>query len=407
MNTRQTTSPLPSYEEALARLLEIVPSFDASIVSTPLDACLNRVLREDIRADRDLPPFNRAMMDGYALRAADFAKGKTFPVVAEVPAGASPHVKVPPGACVKIATGAAVPESCDTVIQHERSDRANPVTFTVDSIEPGHAIHPRGADAKQGDLVIARGTPLRAHHLGIAAAVGRSSLPIVQPPRVTILTSGDEVKPIDATLEPHQIRNSNGPMLTHLLTQFGAGEVQHEHLLDDKDATINAIARAIEHSDFIITVGGISAGERDYFPLALEAANVQLSLSGARIQPGKPIHAGRAPNGAIVIGLPGNPVSALVCAHLFVWPAIRHMSGIESPLPWRTVTLAESVKPNANRQAFRPAILHDDGDRATVPQWAGSGDLVHTARTHGFIALPVQGEAVAAGTSLRFLPWAG
>lgn len=406
MGSRQTTSPLPSYEEALAQLLAIVPSSTARTASTPLEACANRVLHEDIKADRDLPPFNRATMDGYALRAADYAKDKAFPVVGEIPAGASPNVQVPPGACVKIATGAAVPDSLDTVIQHEFSDRANPVTFTVDSIAPGHAVHPRGADAKQGDIVIARGTRLSAHHLGIAAAVGCSTLPVVQPPRVMILTSGDEVKPIDAALEPHQIRNSNGPMLSHLLTRFGAGEVQHEHLLDEKDATIDAVARAIVSFDLIISVGGISAGERDYFPIALEDANVEMSLSGARIQPGKPIHAGRAPNGSIVIGLPGNPVSALVCAHLFVWPAIRRMSGVTSPMPWRTVTLAESVKPNANRQAFRPAILHEDGDHATVPTWAGSGDLVHTASTHGFIALPVQGESVEAGTRLRFLPWA-
>lgn len=406
MGSRQTTSPLPSYEEALARLIALIDQNEIKGVPTWDEEALGRALCEDIRADRDLPPFNRAMMDGYALRAAEYAKGKSFPVVGEVPAGASPNVEVPPGACVKIATGAAVPDSLDTVIQHELSDRANPVTFTVDSIEPGHAIHPRGADAKQGDIVIARGTRLGAHHLGIAAAVGCSTLPVVLPPRVMILTSGDEVKPIDAALEPHQIRNSNGPMLSHLLTRFGAGEVQHEHLPDEKDATIKAVARAIESFDLIITVGGISAGERDYFPIALERANVSMSLSGARIQPGKPIHAGRAPNGSIVIGLPGNPVSALVCAHLFVWPAIKRLMGDESPMPWRTVMLAAPVKPNANRQAFRPAILHDDGDHASVPSWAGSGDLVHTARTHGFIALPVQGESVEAGTRLRFLPWA-
>ena len=141
-----------------------------------------------------------------------------------------------------------------------------------------------------------------------------------------------------------------------------------------------------------------------HFPAAFDACNVQRFLAGASIQPGRPIVVGRAPNNAIVIALPGNPVSVLACACLFTWPIVRAMLGLRPSLPWREVELGEPVKPNAHRRAFRPAIVHEDG-RASVPSWAGSGDLAHTAPTHGLIELPVQTEAVVASARLRFLPW--
>jgi len=400
-------SVLPTYEEALARVLALIDGpLETERVS--LQDASGRVLAEDVCADRDLPPFNRAMMDGYALRAADFAAGKPFPIAADIAAGASPEVQVPIGACVKVATGAAVPAGLDTVIQHERSDRGNPVRFTVESIEAGHAIHPRGADAKAGDVVVHRGTRLFAHHLGIAASVGRAMLSTCRLPRVAILTSGDEVRPPGETsIEAHHIRNSNGPMLAEAVARFGGdSQTSWTHVADDRNATIEAARNALG-CDLVITVGGVSAGERDHFPAAYEALGFDMVLTGARIQPGKPVQAGRQRGSrATVIGLPGNPVSALVCAHLFVWPVLRRMTGDNAPLPWRSVTLREPVRPNPHRQAFRPACLHEDGDSVIVPKWAGSGDLAHTSQTHGIIALPMTEVEVAAGATVRFLPWA-
>lgn len=364
------------------------------------------VLAEAVLADRDLPPFNRAMLDGYAVRAAEVAPGCALPVAAEIHAGHTLEQPVAEGACVAIATGAAVPPPFDAVVPHEQSDRGNPVSFTIDAVESGSAIHARGADARRGDIVVENGTTLAAHHLGIAASVGAARLRVIAPPRVAVLTSGDEVRAYADPVEPHEIRNSNGVMLTELMRAMGVRDVTHHHVRDDHDETIRAVGDALAGSELLITVGGVSAGSRDWFPHAFDAHNVSPLVSGAAIQPGRPIRVGLAPDNRAVVALPGNPVSALVCAHLFVWPILRRQAGKSADLPWRTVTLAEPVTPNPKRQAFRPARLVSDG-RAVVPEWAGSGDLAHTATTDGVLALPTQDRQLGENTTLEFLPWAG
>ncbi|MCH8931274.1 MAG: hypothetical protein IIA98_10240, partial [Proteobacteria bacterium] len=205
------------------------------------------------------------------------------------------------------ATGAPLPGDVDTVIQHELSDRSDPVRFTINSIEPGHAVHPRGADARRGDLLIETGTPLGPQHIGIAAVVGKSQLAVARRPRAIVLTSGDEVLPIDQPLRDYQIRNSNGPMVRELLRRIGAEPIEHAHVADEREATIEAVGAALARCELLITVGGISAGDRDYFPASFEAHGVESSLHGAAIQPGRPIFVGKAPNGAIIIGLPAGP----------------------------------------------------------------------------------------------------
>lgn len=403
-------SGLPDYADALERALSAVDDATRDRIgpeAVPLGQAGGRVLAQSVLADRDLPPFHRAMMDGYAVRAMEVARDRPFAVVGEVPAGASGELRVPEGACVKIATGAPLPSDCDAVVQHELSDRGDPVRFTIDRIGHGHAVHPRAADAKLGDELIASGTLLAAQHLGIAAAVGATSLRVRRRPRATVLTSGDEVMSITisiAQLAPHHIRNSNGVMIAELLQRFGTAVPRMEHVRDEFNRTQDAVRGALNDSDVIVTVGGISAGERDHFPAAFDACGVQRSVIGAAIQPGKPIVVGRTGSGVIVIALPGNPVSALACACLFVWPIVHKMIGLSPSLPWRSIELTEAVRPNAHRRAFRPARVRKDG-RAEVPAWAGSGDLAHTSTTDGLIELPVQTDAVAAGTRLRFLAW--
>ncbi|MEE8153992.1 MAG: molybdopterin molybdotransferase MoeA [Phycisphaerales bacterium] len=394
---------LPDYREALRQALTGIEPFH-EVQSVALNTAAGRVLRESIAADRDLPPFDRAQMDGYALRAAEVGRIEAWPVVHTISAGMSAQLDVPTGACVAIATGAPLPGDVDTVIQHELSDRSDPVRFTIDSIEPGHAVHRRGADAKRGDVLVDEDTLLGSQQIGIAAIVGKSQLAVARRPRAIVLTSGDEVLPIDQPLRNYQIRNSNGPMVRELLRRIGADPTEHRHILDDREATIGSVGDALERCELLITVGGISAGERDYFPASFKAYGVESSLHGAAIQPGRPIFVGRPPNGAIIIGLPGNPVSVLACTCLFIWPIVRTLLGLEPSLPWRTLELAEVVTPNPNRRAYRPAALLDN-DRAKVPPWAGSGDLVHTAGTDGLIELPVQPEPVPPGTRVRFLPY--
>jgi molybdopterin molybdotransferase len=394
---------LPDYVEALScALARIEPLGESESVS--VDDAAGRALCEPITADRDLPPFNRATMDGYALRASEVGVIDAWPIVADIPAGGSAEVTVPPGHGVRIATGAPLPADVDAVIEHELSDRSDPVRFQIDSIETGRSVHRRGADARRGETLIEAGKVLRAHHLGIAAAVGATDLTVAKRPRVILLTSGDEVVPIDAEVAPHQIRNSNGPQILELLRRVGAEPIEQRHVRDVRDDTMNAVGHALGRCDLLVTIGGISAGERDHFPDAFAAHGVTRLVEGAAIQPGKPILVGRVESGGVIVGLPGNPVSALVCTCLFVDPIVRAMLGLDPELPWRDVVLAEAVRPNPRRRAFRPAMV-DAANRVTVPVWAGSGDLTHTARTDGVVELPIQAEEVRAGTHLRFLPW--
>ena len=396
-------SRLPGYDEALERALAGAEPLGES-EPAPLALASGRILAEPITADRDLPPFNRAQMDGYAVRGAEIGAQATWPIAATVPAGQPGPDHVPPGACVAIATGAPVPPDLDVVVPHEQSDRGDPVSLDADGVEVGHAIHPRGADARAGDVLLEPGQKLASAHLAIAAAVGRERVRVRRRPRVIVLTSGDEVRPIAAPLAPHQIRNTNAPMLLDLLARLGAEPYTARHLVDEREPTIAGVGQALAEADLVVTVGGVSAGARDHFPAAFEAHGLDRRLIGAAIQPGKPINVARHGDGAWVVALPGNPVSALACTCLFVWPLVHRLLGATAPLPWRALTLAEPVRPNPRRQAFRPARRTAD-DQLVVPAWAGSGDLVHTATTEGLVRLPVQAEDVPAGTMLPFLPF--
>jgi molybdopterin molybdotransferase len=399
----------PDYGDALVAALSAARPLGRS-ESVTLDQAAGRVLDESIIADRDLPPFDRAQMDGYAARYEDLLSGRPLPVMGRIAAGTAAAIRIPPGGCVAIATGAPLPLEVDTVVQHELTDRGEPMRLKMPAAEAaqklrrGQSVHPRGVDAHRGDVIVAPGSVLGPQHLGLAATVGQVRLRVRARPRALILTSGDEVVAPERVPAPHQIRNSNTVMINELLRRFGAEPVRHEHLQDDRDMTTAAVGRALSESDLVVTVGGVSAGERDFFPTAFEAHSVRMAVNGASLQPGGPIMVGHAERGQVVVGLPGNPVSVLACACLFLWPLVRRLLDLSADLPWRKAQLAEAIVPNTERRAFRPAILLDDG-RVRVPSWAGSGDLVHTSTTHGLLELPIQSEPVEAGATLRLLPW--
>ena len=268
------------------------------------------------------------------------------------------------------------------------------------------------SDATQGQPVIAAGTRLAPQHIGVAASVGSDEVIVAQQPRITLLTTGDEVVSPGtptAQLGPQQIRNSNGSMLTAMLMALGTPLLRHEHVPDDPELTRAAAREALSHSQLVITVGGVSVGQRDFLPGAWKHLGLETILHGVNIQPGKPLFVARDEN-KMVIGLPGNPVSALATAHLFVWPVLRKMlasgSGAPPVLPWRDVRLAEPVKTSSKRLVFRAAAIQPEGT-AKVIQWHGSGDLIHTAAADGFVRLPMQDEPAPAGVTVGYLPMIG
>jgi len=399
---------MPGYDEALSRVLPHAPTLRGERVS--LRAALGRVLREDVTADRDQPPFDRSAMDGYAVRSADITPEASLKIDGTTAAGGDPAMVTRPllaGTTRRIATGAALPAGADAVIQVElSSEQGGAVRFMTDAAKAGQNIHRRAADAARGKGVLRSGTLLLPQHIGIAAAVGAVELTVTEKPRITIMTTGDEVRPAEtptAALAINQIRNSNGPMLIAILETWGMPTLHHVHLPDDPEATRAAAREALSSSHIVITNGGVSVGERDFLPAAWQHLGLETLLHNVNIQPGKPVFIARDEN-KLVLGLPGNPVSVLCTAHLFVRPLLRVMLGVTpAPLPWREVQLAQGTKSNAKRELFRAARLEPDG-RATVLSWQGSGDLMHTADAQGFVRLPLRDAPVEAGETVRYLP---
>ena len=389
-------------------MLEDVAVLDGECAS--LSDALGRVLREPVTADRDQPPFERSAMDGFAVSSGEWQAGRSWRIAGSVPAGAAWDGDADPARdVVRIATGSAVPSPFDAVVQVELAEvDGETVRFTLDELAPWRNVHRRGADAAAGAILIAAGTRLGPHHLALAATAGVTRPPVTRRPRVVVLSSGDEVvDPATATadLTPQQIRNSNGPLLTALLTRWGADLLEHRHVPDTAAAVTEACRAAAGRADLVVTAGGVSVGERDLFPDAWRGLGFSTRLHGVAMQPGKPVLSVRGrvsdPGGdraVHVLGLPGNPVSVLVTAHLFVWPLLRTLGGDPALLPWRRVWLAEPVRPNPKRAAFRPARLVGDArDQAAVLAWRGSGDLSHTAAADGLLALPATARRADAG----------
>ena len=409
------TTLLPSYDEALGSVLARVAVLDDE--SVPLGGALGRVLNEDVAADRDQPPFDRSAMDGYAVRVGELAADQSHRIVATIPAGgvADPAIDLHAGVA-RIATGAAVPAAYDAVIpveQAQESADGQQVSFSTSEVKSGACIHPCGADAKTGQVLIPSGTLLGAPHIGIAAAVGAVMMTVKQKPCVSLITTGDEVRPpatASDALEMQHIRNSNGPMLEAMLRGLGTELMDHVHVVDDPQATRAAAEEALSKSDLIVTVGGVSAGRRDFLPSVWEELGLETIVKGVAIQPGKPVLVAQPKNNPekLVIGLPGNPVSVWATAHLFVWPVVRAMLGLPAALPWRRVWLSHEIKPNPRREAFRPArLVGETRDQVEMIHWQGSGDLVHTSGSHGFLRLPAQDQLLQPGSPVRFLPMIG
>ncbi|MBG84757.1 MAG: hypothetical protein CMJ40_09455 [Phycisphaerae bacterium] len=395
--------PLPDYPEALEAAT--APAWNRTpVFEVDLPDAHDHVLAEPLVADRDLPPFNRSAMDGYAIRHKDLASDTTVPCTGFIAAGSTEATSTPEGSCIRIATGAPVPADLDTVIPHELSDRGSPVTFTT-VVEQGNAIHRRGSDAEAGDVLCAAGTKLRSVELGLAAMTGRASLRVHQPARIAIVSSGDEIVPVESKPEDHQVRNSNLTMIRDLVQRMGGVVVSECWVPDEPEQTMAAITN--DDVDMIITIGGISAGERDAFRDPIESIATISPVRGVAMQPGRPVWVtGTGDQNRLrpIISLPGNPVSALSTCCLFVWPIMRMLHGMSAQLPWTIGRLGSEAQRNPIRRRFRPACLDSDGT-LHIPRWQGSGDLVHAARSAGLMDIDSGTEPVSGGTPVRWLPW--
>jgi molybdopterin molybdotransferase len=375
----------------------------------PVDllAAGGRVLAQVITADRDLPPFARATRDGFAVRAADVA---TLPsrlkVTAEIKAGTDiSGLTLHSGECAEIMTGAAVPQGADAVVMVEYTSRErNQVTFQRGAAS-GENIVPRGAEAKAAQQLLGVGTRLTPAAIATAASVGCHQVQVYSRPRIAILTTGDEVVPVERAPAPHQIRNSNTHSLAAQVQRAG-GDPSPLPIAPDDQALLRDLVEQGLKSDLLLITGGVSMGKYDLVEVVLQVLGAEFIFTGAQIQPGKPIVFGKVKE-KYFFGLPGNPVSTMVTFELFVRPMIDALSGSQlAPLQFLRAQLRTEIKTKTGLTRFLPARLSGEfGDtRVELVRWQGSGDMVATAQANCLAVIPPDREQIPAGEMIGVLP---
>lgn len=395
-------------KQAWAIILDQTGPLEATAV--PLGIALGRSLAEDIRADRALPPADRSSADGYAVRRADLRKNPCIlRVVGEVAAGSPLRPRVKPGSCVRIFTGGNVPPGADAVVKVEQTEEADGlVTIRLPAADAPNILS-KGEDASKGSVLLPRGARLDAMKIGVCAAVGKSMVKVHRLPQVTILCTGSELRRVEDRVQPHEIRNSNGPALCAALEQWGFPRVRFRSVADKPAALVAALKRALERNDVVLFTGGVSVGRYDFVRRAVEAAGAKVRFHCVRMRPGKPTLYATAPQNRHIFGLPGNPLSSLTAFHEFVLPALRRLAGCpagECRLGW-WLPLAQAAKPDG---AFVRCILARlviyESSLAVVPvPFRSSADLVSAGYADGVILLPVGPARVAAGGLVTFRTW--
>jgi molybdopterin molybdotransferase len=368
-------------EEARAIILSEVPAPKA--VELPLAELLGATLAEDVASDLDMPPFDKAMMDGYAVRAAEVGP---YRVIEEIPAGRVPAKAVEAGTSSKIMTGAPLPAGADAVQQVEKTRREGDRVSFLEPVKPGQNVAARGTDVKSGELVLRAGRRIGPAEIGTLAAVGRIRAKAWARPRVAVLATGDELVAPDRRPGPGQIRNSNTAMIAAQVRAMGLACDDLGVVGDDREAIRARIREGLTY-DLLLLSGGVSAGDWDLVIPALEAEGVTIRAHQVRIKPGRPFCF--APR---VFGLPGNPVSAFVIFEVFVRPYLGRMMGTSTERPRVLARLETPVTKKIDRVHYLPAAIRYEGGEylaSTLP-WRGSADLFALAKADGFVVVPIQ-----------------
>ncbi|MBM3976897.1 MAG: molybdopterin molybdotransferase MoeA [Planctomycetes bacterium] len=401
--------------EAIAEIVGRVGPLGAS-ERVALDAAAGRCLAEPCASDVDLPPFEKSMMDGYAVRATEAAAAE-LRCVGEARAGAPFARSIPPGCCVEIYTGAPLPADCDSVVMIEHVAREGERVRFPAKVSPGQNVARRAEVLAIGRQVFAPPRRLSPVDLSVLAAIGVARPLVFRRPRVAVLTTGDELVPVEARPGPAQIREGNTRFLAAALAQCGAELTEVAIVPDDPDALRARFAGALQRSDVLVTTGGVSMGKYDLVGAALEALGVVPTLHKVAIKPGKPIWFGLAPNPAggpkPVLGLPGNPVSSLLGFELFVRPVLARLEGAPQSEQCERLSLGRWMgappRPD-DRQNNLPVALRAGADGVFELHplaYKGSADIVALTGAHAF-AVFEPGQSAATGALVRYrpLPWA-
>ena len=382
-------------EDRIFSLRGKVPS-----VNCALEAAAGKILQQDITADHDLPPFDRVMMDGLAVR----LSGSRRFLVQGVASAGKPKIALPPAedAAIEVMTGAVLPDGADAVLPCEWYDFHDGVAV----LQPGKAakagefIHRQGSDHRAGDALLRSGVRLGPVEIGIAAACGCAEIQVAAPLRIAVLGTGDELVPVGVVPKAGQIRRSNTHALAAALQLAGHGPTATGCLRDDPEDLRQGLAAVLSENDLVVLTGGVSKGRWDLVPEILVSLGAVSILHGIAQRPGKPMGVWQMPGGQVVFGLPGNPVSALVCLHRYVLPALSRWSGESTATRTRRILRGKFTKP-PGLTLFLPIREMSDGTVDPAPV-ANSGDFAGLAGSDGFVEVD---ESFAEGAAAPYFPW--
>ncbi len=365
---------------------------------------LGYVLAQDLVADRNYPPFDRATRDGYAVRATESTAGATLTCIGEIKAGDALTQPLEKGTCVQIMTGAPVPPKADAVVMIEYTSRDQEFIHFQQTATKGQNIVPVGSETAKNQSLLQVGTRLGYAELGLAAQIGATQLRCAKKPRVAILATGDEIVPIDASPGPFQIRNSNSVSLAAQVREAGAEPVILGKASDRIESLGDKIQQGLQE-DLLVLSGGVSMGKYDLVEDVLKSLGATFYFDAVAIRPGKPVVFAMC-NEKPVFGLPGNPISTMVTFELFVVPAIDLLSGAPArPLTFLKATLAEAMKEKPGVTHFLPARVQIDSGQAHVKPlpWKGSGDTVAMAKANCFLVVGSDIQSLAPGENVNVL----
>ena len=397
-----------SVPEALNLVLERARSLSPATVS--LRDAQGLILAEEITSDVDSPPHDKAMVDGYAVRTADFSNAAfsngavELAILEEVVAGDVPSRTITSGTSSRVMTGAPIPDGADAMVMVEKTELLGErVRILAGPIRAGQNIMRRGTSMKSGDVVLKPPAELRPCEIGVLAEVGRAKVSVVPRVKVAVLSTGNELVPCDQIPGPGQIRNSNGPLLLAAIQRANATPVELGIARDYRDELHRLISLGLQTADVVILSGGVSAGVLDLVPGVLAELGVKKVFHKVQLKPGKPIWFGSRADESkggreqLVFGLPGNPVSCLVCFELFVRPAVERMSGRSSdhsPSEKNlSAKLSESFQHRGDRPTYHPAQWLESTEEAAIPlvkplRWHGSADLRALSQANALICFP-------------------
>ena len=392
-------------EDARNRILDKVRPLEPETV--PLHQALGRVLAKPLKAIRNQPPFDCSAMDGYAVLASDIAAAPvSLQVLGVSAAGHGFTGKIASGQCVRIFTGAPMPKGADAVVIQENVKLLEKDTISVlVPVKPAQNVRFAGLDFRKGDVLLPAGIRLGAREIGLAAAANAPELQVRRRPRVTLIATGDELVLPGSKPNPDQIISSNSHALAAMAELLGAEVVNLGIVPDKLKATERAIAKAAG-ADILLTTGGASVGDHDYVQEALKNSGVKIGFWKIAMRPGKPFMYGRR-GGQHVLGLPGNPVSALVCARLFLKPLLDGMAGLPVSDDLVEARLGAPMKENDTRQDYVRATVTEapDGARVVTPFAKQDSSMLRTFReAHALIVRPPHAPAAIAGDSVKILP---